>query len=112
MIQDKGGLQEMVSILGRRGQTIYGRQSIVETCTKAGVILIDDPDDERHDENSQESLERFLLEYSKLGPGARLTLLTLLILSKQYEATLPEELTSKKKSLVDLMSLLSDFMNR
>ncbi len=109
MNQDRTGLQEMVSILGRRGQTIYGRQSIVETCTKAGVILIDDPDDERHDENSQESLERFLLEYSKLGPAARLTLL---IVSKQYDATLPEELTRKKKSLVDIMSLLSDFMNQ
>ena len=109
MNQDRTGLQEMVSILGRRGQTIYGRQSIVETCTKAGVILVDDPDEERYDENSQESLKRFLLEYSKLGPAARLTLL---ILSKQYEATLPEELTSKKKSLVDLVSLLSDFMNQ
>ena len=107
MNQDETGLQEMVSILGRRGQTIYGTQSIVETCTKAGVILIDDPDDERHDENSQESLERFLLEYSKLGPAARLTLL---ILSKQYEATLPKELTRKKKSLVDLVGLLSDFV--
>ena len=109
MNQDRTGLQEMVSILGRRGQTIYGRQSIVETCTKAGVILVDDPDDERYDENSQESLKRFLLEYSKLGPAARLTLL---ILSKQYETTLPEELTNKKKSLVDLVSLLSDFMNQ
>ncbi len=109
MNQDETGLREMVSILGRRGQTIYGRQSIVETCTKAGVILIDTPDDERHSENSRKSLERFLLEYSKLGPGARLTLL---ILSKQYETALPEELTRKKKSLVDLVSLLSDFMNQ
>ena len=109
MNRDEAGLQEMVSILGRRGQTIYGRQSIVETCTKAGVILVDNPDDERYDENSQESLKRFLLEYSKLGPAARLTLM---ILSKQYEADLPEELTRKKKSLVDIVSLLSDFMNR
>jgi len=107
MNQDKTGLQEMVNILGRRGQTIYGRQSIVKTCTKAGVILIYDPDDEQHDENNQESLERFLLEYSKLGPAARLTLL---ILSRQYEATLPKELTRKKKSLVDIVSLLSDFV--
>jgi len=109
MNQNETGLQEMVSILGRRGQTIYGRQSIVETCTKANVILIDDPEDERHDENSQESLERFLLEYSKLGPAARLTLL---ILSRQYEATLPKELTHRKKSIVDLVSLLSDFVAR
>ncbi len=109
MNQNETGLQEMVSILGRRGQTIYGRQSIVEACTKAGVILIDTPDDERYDENSRKSLERFLLEYSKLGPAARLTLL---ILSKQYEATLPEELARKKKSLVDIVSLLSDFMNQ
>ncbi len=109
MNQDETGLREMVSILGRRGQTIYGRQSIVKTCTKAGVILIDDPNDERHGDNSQESLERFLLEYSKLGPAARLTLL---ILSRQYETTLPKELTRKKKSLVDLVSLLSDFMNQ
>ncbi len=107
MNQDETGLQEMVSILGRRGQTIYGRHSIVETCAKAGVTLVEDPDDEQLHENTQESLERFLLEYSKLGPAARLTLL---ILSKQYEAALPLEIARKKKSLVDLVSLLSDFM--
>ncbi|MGY5862419.1 MAG: hypothetical protein RTU09_08630 [Candidatus Thorarchaeota archaeon] len=107
MNQDDVGLQEMVSILGRRGQTIYGRHSIVETCAKAGVTLVEDPDDERLDENSQESLERFLLEYAKLGPAAKLTLL---VLSKQYETTLPAEITRKKKSLVDLVSVLSDFV--
>jgi hypothetical protein len=93
-------LKELASILVRRSQTIYGRQRIVDICGITGVSLLDDYSGEFARDDTQEALINFLIQYSKLGPAARLTLL---ILSKQYNVSLPEEVTKKKSSFLDMM---------
>ena len=90
-------LKELASLLVRRGQTIYGRDKIVEICGKSQVSLLDDYSGEFAKDDTKESLDDFLIRYSKLGPAA---LLTLLILSKQYNVPLPEQLTQKKGSFL------------
>ena len=93
-------LKEIASILVRRGQTIYGRDKIVNICGKSQVSLLDDYSGEFARDDTKESLDNFLILYSKLGPAARLTLL---ILSKQYDVTLPDELTQKKSSFLSMV---------
>jgi hypothetical protein len=93
-------LKEMASILVRRGQTIYNREKIVEICAKTGVSLLDDYSGEFARDDTKEALDNFLILYSKLGPAAKLTLL---ILSKQYNVLLPEEVIKKKSSFLSMV---------
>ena len=94
-------LKEIASILVRRGQTIYGRRKIIDICGKSQVSLLDDYSGEFARDDSKESLDKFLILYSKLGPAARLTLL---ILAKQYNVILPEEVIRKKFSFQKFLS--------
>jgi hypothetical protein len=91
--------------LSRRGQTIYGRKAIVDLCSKTGVSLLDSFD--MGDRDTDESLQNFLVQYSKLSPAAKLTIM---ILSKQFEVQLPEELLGKKKGLKDRLESLQDYL--
>ena len=59
------------------------------------------------DLDTDESLQNFLVGYSKLTPAAKLTIL---ILSKQYGVSLPEDLLAKKKGLKDRLESLQDYL--
>ena len=96
---------KLAETLSRRGQTIYGRKAIVDLCSKTGVSLMDSLD--FSDPDSDESLQNFLIGYSKLSPAAKLTIL---ILSKQYNVSLPEELLGKKKGVKDFLESLQDYL--
>lgn len=98
-------IRKLAETLSRRGQTIYGRQAIVELCSKTGVSLLNTID--IGDPDSDESLQKFVVEYSKLTPAAKLTIL---ILSKQFEVSLPEDLLGKKKGLKDRLESLQDYL--
>ena len=100
-------IRRLAESLSRRGQTIYGRQTIVELCSKTGVSLLNTLD--IGDPDSDESLQNFLVQYSKLSPAAKLTIL---ILSKQYGVNLPEDLLGKKKGLKDRLESLQDYLPR
>jgi hypothetical protein len=79
-------VEEMVYILVTRGQVIYGPERISRICHATGVPLADIPPDFWVGWQKTESLERFLVEYGKLGTAAKLTLL---ILSRQLGVALP-----------------------
>ncbi|MHA1964427.1 MAG: hypothetical protein ACXACG_12480 [Candidatus Thorarchaeota archaeon] len=98
-------IRKLAETLSRRGQTIYGRRAIVELCSKTGVSLMNILD--IGDSDSDEALQDFLVQYSKLSPAAKLTIL---ILSKQYGVSLPEELFGKKKGLKDRLESLQDYL--
>lgn len=98
-------IQRLAETLSRRGQTIYGKKAIVDLCSKTGVSLLDSFD--LGDSDTDESLQKFLIEYSKLSPAAKLTIL---ILSKQYGVTLPEELLGKKKGLKDFLESFQEYL--
>jgi hypothetical protein len=98
-------IRKLAETLSRRGQTIYGRQAIVELCSKTGVSLLNTLD--MGDPDSDESLQSFLVQYSKFSPAAKLTIL---ILSKQYGVTLPEDLLGKKKGLKDRLESLQEYL--
>jgi hypothetical protein len=100
-------IRRLAETLSRRGQTIYGRETIVELCSKTGVSLLNTFD--IGDPDSDESLQNFLIQYSKLSPAAKLTIL---ILSKQYGVALPEDLLGKKKGLRDRLESLQDYLPR
>jgi hypothetical protein len=102
---DERPILKLAETLSRRGQTIYGRRTIVDLCSKTGVSLMDSLDVGYPD--SDESLQNFLIGYSKLSPAAKLTIL---ILSKQYDVYLPEELLGKKKGLKDFLDSLQEFL--
>jgi hypothetical protein len=100
-------IRRLAETLSRRGQTIYGREAIVELCSKTGVSLLNTFD--IGDPDPDESLQNFLIQYSKLSPAAKLTIL---ILSKQYGVALPEDLLGKKKGLRDRLESLQDYLPR
>ena len=94
-------IRRLAETLSRRGQTIYGRKAMVKTgVSLMNTLDIGDPD-------SDESLQKFLLHYSKLSPAAKLTIL---ILSKQYGVSLPEEFFGKKKGLKDRLESLQEYL--
>lgn len=83
-------IRRLAETLSRRGHTIYGRKTIVDLCSKTGVSLLNVKD--IGDSDTDESLQDFLVQYSKLSPAAKLTIL---ILSKQFGVSLPEDLLGK-----------------
>ena len=98
-------IRRLAETLSRRGQTIYGRQAIVDLCAKTGVSLMNTLD--IGDPDTEESLQNFMVQYSKLTPAAKLTIL---ILSKQYGVTLPEGLLGRKKGLKDRLESLQEYL--
>ncbi|MFW9810214.1 MAG: hypothetical protein ACFFE6_12630 [Candidatus Thorarchaeota archaeon] len=98
-------IRRLTETLSRRGQTIYGRQTIVDLCAKTGVSLLNTID--YGDPDSDEALQNFLVQYSKLSPAAKLTIF---ILSKQYGVSLPEDFLGKKKGLKDRLESLQDYL--
>jgi hypothetical protein len=105
MSESEKPIRKLAETLSRRGQTIYGRKTIVDLCAKTGVSLLNVRD--IGDPDSDESLQDFLVQYSKLSPAARLTIL---ILSKQYGVSLPEDLLGKKRGLKDRLESLQDYL--
>lgn len=105
MAESERPIRKLAETLSRRGQTIYGRKAIVELCSKTGVSLLNTHD--IGDSDSDESLQNFLVQYSKITPAAKLTIL---ILSKQYGVLLPEGLLGKKKGLKDRLESLQEYL--
>jgi len=86
---DLTSIEEIVSILITRAQVIYGSEPIERICSASGVELVSKSSSGNVQTPSIEKTTRFLKEYSKLGPGAKLTLL---ILSRQRGISLPKEI--------------------
>jgi hypothetical protein len=76
---------DIASILIRRGQAIYGADRVVDLCVASGIDMTDDVGLDWLEGAAQDSMERVLINYSKMGPAARMTLL---ILAKQFDVTL------------------------
>ncbi|MFX1482773.1 MAG: hypothetical protein ACFFCP_06235 [Promethearchaeota archaeon] len=83
-------LDEIVYILVTRGQGIYGTDRMTRVCAASGVPLMDIPPDFWVGWQREESQQKFLIEYSKLGNAAKLTLL---VLTRQRGLTLPKMIT-------------------
>ena len=96
-------VQMVADILSRRGQTIYGRNAIVDLCAKSGVSLMDSF---ASDEDSEAALLVFVVNYAKQNPAAKLTVLTL---ARMYNVTIPKELLEKKHIFSDIIDSLSEF---
>jgi hypothetical protein len=97
----------VADILSRRGQTIYGRQAIVDLCTSTGVALMSSRDVDMGPADSEESLRSFIVEYSKLSPAAKLTVQ---VLSRSYGIDMPAELLGKrKKGVAEILESLAEF---
>jgi hypothetical protein len=105
MPEIKRPIQTVADILSRRGQTIYGKEAIVELCTKAGVSLMDDFAAELGEADTDASLLDFVASYAKLNPAAKLTVLTL---SNLYEISIPKELLEKRTIFADILDSLSE----
>ncbi|MHA2024669.1 MAG: hypothetical protein ACW98U_02115 [Candidatus Thorarchaeota archaeon] len=105
MVETDRPILKLAETLSRRGQTIYGRKTIVDLCSKTGVSLLDSID--MGDPDSDEALQNFIVQYSKLSPAAKLTIH---ILSIQYDARLPEELLRKKKGVKDFLDSLQEYL--
>jgi hypothetical protein len=82
-------VDEVVYTLVTRGQGIYGTERMTRICQASGVPLMDIPPDFWVGWQKEESQQKFLIEYAKLGNAARLTLL---ILTRQRGLTLPKRI--------------------
>jgi hypothetical protein len=82
--------EEIVFILVTRGQAIYGPERITRVCAASGVPLMDIPPDFWTGWQKEESQQKFLTEYSKLGNAAKLTILILL---RQRGLVLPKTIS-------------------
>jgi len=98
-------IHKVADILSRRGQTIYGPQVIVDLCANAGVSLMDSYAD-LEEEDSEASLLVFAVNYAKLNPAAKLSVLTL---ARIHNVTIPKELLEKRKIFSDILDSLSEF---
>jgi len=96
----------IADILSRRGQTIYGRDVIVGLCSNAGVSLMDSFASDLEEEDSEASLLVFVVNYAKLNPAAKLTVLTL---TRMHNITIPKELLEKRRIFADILDSLSEF---
>ena len=54
-------IHKVADILSRRGQTIYGREVIVDLCAKSGVSLMDSFASDMGEEDSEASLLVFVV---------------------------------------------------
>lgn len=87
---DNSVLEDLVHVLVERGQTIYGSELIVGLCGSAGIPLVDGMPVKRVTGGRTESFKKFMLEYSNLSPGSKLTVV---ILTRQRGIPLPPEIT-------------------
>ena len=99
-------IHRVADILSRRGQTIYGREKIVDLCARTGVSLMEDFSSELGEEDSDASLLLFVVNYAKLSSAAKLSVLTL---ARIYDIAIPKELLEKRKILTDILDSLSEF---
>jgi hypothetical protein len=99
-------IHKVADILSRRGQTIYGREKIVDLCAKAGVSLLDSFASDLGEEDSEASLLVFVVSYAKLNPAAKLTVSTL---ARIHGVTIPKELLERRTIFTDIMDSLSEF---
>jgi hypothetical protein len=82
--------EAMIFTLVTRGQAIYGTERMTRMCAASGIPLMDIPPDYWVKWQKVESLKRLMLEYSKLGAAAKLTLL---ILSMRLNIPIPKTIT-------------------
>ncbi|MBN2230240.1 MAG: hypothetical protein JW779_11690 [Candidatus Thorarchaeota archaeon] len=99
-------IHKVADILSRRGQTIYGREKIVELCAKTGVSLMDGFASELGDTDTDQALLDFVTSYAKMNPAAKLTVLTL---SRLHEISIPKELLEKRSIFADILESFSEF---
>ena len=106
MSEDSRPILAVAKAIGTRGQTIHGREAIVELCSKTGVSLMNRFDQEISDPDSDEDLLQFVSAYAKLSPASRLTVM---VLAKQYGVKLPEAITKRRRTLRGLLEELSEY---
>lgn len=82
-------LEELAYILVTRGHIIYKSESITQIKSASGSPLIDLLPTEWVGRDRVETFERIMVEYSTLGPAAKLTLL---ILATQRGILIPKEI--------------------
>ena len=99
-------IHKVADILSRRGQTIYGREVIVDLCAKSGVSLMDSFASDMGEEDSEASLLVFVVNYAKQNAAAKLTVMTL---ARMYNVTIPKELLEKRTIFGDILDSLSEF---
>jgi hypothetical protein len=81
-------LEELAYILVTRGHIIYKSESITQIRSASGTPLIDLLPTEWVGRDRIETFERIMVEYSNLGPAAKLTLL---VLATQRGVLIPKE---------------------
>lgn len=79
-----------------RGKAIYGEDRITSLCRASGIAFGDDLSLEWLEQYSEQTLETFIINYAKLGPASRLSIL---ILAKQRGIQIPEVLRDSKNSM-------------
>jgi hypothetical protein len=107
-MSDTKQLRELALMISRRGQTIYGPESIVTLCNKSGVTLLESYQDDSEDVDPPEALLDFVSRYANISSASRFTVM---VLSRLLGVSLPESITKKKVNLSDFLSALPEFFS-
>jgi hypothetical protein len=95
MAVEESRLQEFVSIMVTRGIGLYGRDEMARICYDSGIALLDDNRIEWLEEGDRNKLvQRLLINYGSKNLPAKMTAI---VLARQNNIPVPEELLEKKK---------------
>jgi hypothetical protein len=89
--EDPNPVEEMAYALVTRGQVIHGPEAITSICIASGVPLLENSPDDWIGKHKSDTLESLMIEYSRLSPAARMTLM---VLSRQRGIAIPREVIS------------------
>lgn len=87
-------LKEFVETLVVRGIGLYGQNEMAKICYDSGIGLLDDNQIEWMEENYEENVKKLIINYAGRNLPAKMTAI---VLAKQHNIPVPDELTKKKK---------------
>ncbi len=95
MAVEESRLKDFVSVMVTRGIGLYGRDEMAKICYDSGIGLLDDNRIEWMDEGDRNNLvQRLLINYGSKNLPAKMTAI---VLARQHNIPVPEELLEKKK---------------
>mgnify|MGYP000625098226 FL=1 len=96
MAVEESRLKQFVSVMVTRGIGLYGRDEMAKICYNSGIGLLDDNNIEWMDNSSDRNdlVRQLLINYGSRNLPAKMTAI---VLARQNNIPVPEELLEKKK---------------
>ncbi len=91
---NREAMETLVLDLIQRGLGLYGRERMEEILKRSGISVLENGTSFWADDDKEDALNRFMINYSKFSIAARMTVL---VFAKKHGIPLPMEMRSSKK---------------